>query len=105
MPVVSNRRTMHWQGDCATAAEPASSCRRRSRSRTLIGTTTTQACHEPAKELAVLTVTGLASTTDLDDLLRRGSKIFEPLRLMRPVGTDMVGKTTGELGTYLAHGR
>jgi hypothetical protein len=96
---------MHWQTDCATAAGPASSCRRRSRSRRLIGTTTTQACHEPAKELAVLTVTGLASTTDLDDLLRRGSKIFEPLRLMRPVGTDMVGKTTGELGTYLAHGR
>jgi hypothetical protein len=65
---------MHWQGDCATAAAPASSCRRRSRSRTLIGTTTTLACHEPAKELAVLTVTGLANTTDPDDLLRRGSK-------------------------------
>jgi hypothetical protein len=33
---------------------------------TMIGTTTTQAGHEPAKELAVLTVTGLASTTDPD---------------------------------------
>jgi hypothetical protein len=98
-------RTMHWQGDYATAAEPASSCRRRSRSRTLIGTTTTLACHQPAKKLAVRTVTGLASITDPDDLLRRGSKIFEPLRLMRPVGTDMVGKTKGEPGPYLAHGR
>jgi hypothetical protein len=84
---------MHWQGDCATAAEPAGSCRRRSRSRTLIGTATTQACHEPVKQLAALTVTRLASTTDPDDLLRRGSKIFEPLRLIRPVGTDMVGTT------------
>jgi hypothetical protein len=74
---------MKWQGDSATAAELASICRRKSRSSTLIGTTTTQAGHEPAKELAVLTVTGLASTTDSDDLLRRGSKIIAPLRLMR----------------------
>ena len=63
--------------------------------RTLIGTTTTRAGYEPAKELAVLTVTGLASTTDPDDLLPRGSKIFEPLRLMRTVGIDMVGTTSG----------
>ena len=105
MRVVSNKSTMQQQGDSATAAELASSCRRRSRSRTLIGTTTTQAGHEPANELAVLTVTGLASTTDPDDLLRRGSKIFEPLRLMRPVGIDMVGMTKGEPGPYPAHGR
>jgi hypothetical protein len=82
---------MQQQGDSATAAELASNCRRRSRSRTLIGTTTTQAGHEPANELAVPTVTGLASTTDPDNLFRRDSKIFEPLRLMRPMGIDTVG--------------
>jgi len=62
-------------------------------SRTLIETTATQAGHEPANELAVLMVTGLASTTDPDNLLRRDSKIFEPLRLMRPMGIDMAGMT------------
>jgi hypothetical protein len=49
-------------------------------------TTTTQAGHEPANELAVLTVTGLASTIDPDDLLRRDSEIFEPASTDTPGG-------------------
>jgi hypothetical protein len=43
----------------------------------LIGTKATEAGHEPANELAVLIVTGLARPTDPDDLLPRDSKIFE----------------------------
>jgi len=95
MRVVSNKSTTQQQCDSATAAELASSCRRKSRSRTLIGPTATQAGHEPANELAVLIVTALASSTDPADLLRRDSKIFEPLRLMSPAGIDMVGMTKG----------
>jgi hypothetical protein len=59
-------------------------------SKTLIGTTTTQAGHEPANELAVLTVTGLASTilTISSVATRRSASTDAPIG-----GIDMVRMT------------
>ena len=60
---------MQWQGDSG-GGRARKQLPPKVRSRTLIGTTPTQAGHEPANELAVLTVTGSASATDPEDLLR-----------------------------------